>query len=181
MGEHGLADEEGLDLREFTLPFVRVAPEEVLRDDQVENGIAKELQTLVGRDAVFFVCVNVGTVLQGEVKQVYAGKTILQLFLQTDQPMARLAPEQTGDASQDTDNALLVALVKLFDNQDGVVTAEPEGVADGDVDRRVTRLVRHVVEIAVGIRILVIDGGRNLVVINCQATRDRFDCPRRSE
>ena len=46
--EYGLADEQRFDPGQVALPLVRVASEEVFSHDEVEDGIAKELQSFVG-------------------------------------------------------------------------------------------------------------------------------------
>lgn len=70
LGEHGFAYEQGLDLRKRSLAFILVTSIEIFRDDQVQHGVTKEFQTLVGGDTVFFIRVDVGTMLKGEIKQV---------------------------------------------------------------------------------------------------------------
>ena len=73
--------------------------EEVLCDDEVENGVSKELKTLIGGYALFCVRVDVGAMTECEVEELGVGKTVLQLALEAGQPFRRLAPEKAGDAS----------------------------------------------------------------------------------
>ena len=50
---------------------------------------------------------------------------------------------------------------RLAENQAAVVPAETGIVAHGDIDSNLSGLIRHVIEIAVGIGFLVVDGRRN--------------------
>ena len=51
-------------------------------------------------------------------------------------------------------------LLKALEAEDGVVAAEAEGVGDGRADLSFPGLVGDVVQIALGIRFLVVDGRR---------------------
>src|SRR6266571_9219176 len=56
-----------------------------------------------------------------------------------------------------------------------VVAAEPEGVGDRDANVGVTRLVRDVVQVALGILDLVVDRRRQLPVADREDGEQRFD------
>ena len=47
------ADDDRLDPRQIAFEILRVLPEEQLADDGAQNGVAKEFQPFVGRQAVF--------------------------------------------------------------------------------------------------------------------------------
>src|ERR1700757_4124887 len=48
----------------------------------------------------------------------------------------------------------------FLDHERGVVSAKSKRVGQGDVDARLTRLVRHVVEVTFGVRIVEVDRRR---------------------
>lgn len=108
-GEDGLADEEGLDLGEVALTLVAVAFEEVLGDDEVEDGVAEEFEALVGGDALLLVRVDVRSVPESAVEEAGVVEPVMQAFLQRDQPAVAVVParEPTRDSAQDPDGSLL--------------------------------------------------------------------------
>src|SRR5947207_1509889 len=61
----------------------------------------------------------------------------------------------------------------------GIASAEAKGVAGRDFNIVMSSNVRHVVEIAVRIGVLVIDGGRQQVVLYRQAAGGHFGGPAR--
>src|SRR5690348_5018712 len=73
-------------------------------------------------------------------------------------------------------------VVEPANDERGVVAAEAERVRQRDVELRcVTRLVRNVVEIAVGIRRFVVDRRRELAVVHGKRGEDRLDRAGRTE
>lgn len=101
--EDRFADEQRFDLGQISFPLVDMTSEEVLRDDEIENGITQEFQPFVGRDAFLFVCVDVRSVFEREFQQIRIRESIPQPFLQADQPLLRFVPEPTRDTSQYSD------------------------------------------------------------------------------
>ena len=67
-GQGRLGDGGGAHLGELALGDLRVGAVEVLGDDDAQDGVAQELQTLVGGQAA--VLVGVGTVGQGQIEQL---------------------------------------------------------------------------------------------------------------
>src|SRR5437588_7949773 len=73
---------------------------------------------------------------------------------------------------------------KRSDGADGdraVVAAEAEAVGDCPADTRLASLVRHVIEIAVRVGRLVIDGRVNQAALDRQGGRDQLDAARSAE
>src|SRR5216683_3752757 len=64
---------------------------------------------------------------------------------------------------------------KLLRHHRGVVSAEAEGVVQSSGDRHFARLVWHVVEIALRIRILVVDRRRDEICLNRLGADGHFD------
>lgn len=56
----------------------------------------------------------------------------------------------------------------LFDDQGGVLAAEAEGVGEGAGEGLLSGLVGDVIEVAIGVRGLVVDGGGNEIVVHAQ-------------
>src|SRR6185312_16753566 len=72
-------------------------------------------------------------------------------------------------------------VLELGEDETGVVPAEPEVVRESDVRLPLARLVRDVVEVALGIRVLVVDRRRHDVALHREDRRDRLDRARRAE
>src|SRR5579862_4301148 len=70
---------------------------------------------------------------------------------------------------------LAPTLLELADDHAGVVAAEAERVVDRDIDVRLARLVRHVVEIALGILELVVDRRRQHALVHGEGREERLD------
>src|SRR6266496_2210751 len=67
------------------------------------------------------------------------------------------------------------SVFELAQNDARVVPAEPERVGDGDLDVGFARVVRDVVEVASGIRRLVVDRRRQHVLVHREDREDRLD------
>src|SRR5215211_7375964 len=65
--------------------------------------------------------------------------------------------------------------VELLYDDAGVVAAEAERVGDPDPDRSLARLVGDVVEVALGIRVVVVDRRRQRVAVDREHREDRLD------
>ena len=106
--QYGFADQKRFYLGEFAFPLVGVTVEQVFGDDEIEDGVSEELETLVGRDALFLVCIDVRAMSQGKIEQVDVGEAVPQVVLQSDQAFRLfLAYEDPGNASEDADDLLL--------------------------------------------------------------------------
>src|SRR5262249_57069468 len=83
-----------------------------------------------------------------------------------------------GPAARQATNEL-PAVASLLDTPEDdrrVVTAEAERVRDGDAHVGVARLVRDVVEVALGVRHLIVDRRRHLAVADREGREDGLDC-----
>src|SRR5205085_7571612 len=72
--------------------------------------------------------------------------------------------------------SLLAARLVLAEGEHGVVTAEGETVAQGDVELVAAGDVGDVVEVACGVDCLVVDRGREDLIANGQDGDRCFDC-----
>src|SRR5713226_6737883 len=66
-------------------------------------------------------------------------------------------------------------------NKACIVTTKTHGIGHSDINRALSRLVWHVVEITVGIRVAQIDGGRYSPCRNGHYRDHRLDTPGRSQ
>src|SRR5213592_2185910 len=66
-------------------------------------------------------------------------------------------------------------------NQTSIVATETHRVGHSDVDRALTRLIWYIVQIAVGIRVVQVNGGRNDACLNSHDGNDRFHTTSRSQ
>ena len=76
---------------------------------------------------------------------------------------------------------LLKLFFKSLKDQTRIRAAETETVRKHIIDFRLTRLVRNVIQIAIGIGKFVIDGRRQNVFRHRQNRKDGFDSARRAE
>src|SRR4051812_10276162 len=72
-------------------------------------------------------------------------------------------------------------LFKPLKEERGVGAAEAEAVRERVVNARLARLVRHVVEVALGVWVDVVDRRRQLPFANREHGEDRLDAARRAE
>jgi len=56
----------------------------------------------------------------------------------------------------------------LLDDQGGVLAAEAEGVGEGAGECPLAGMVGNVVEVTVGVRVLIVDGGRDEIMVHAQ-------------
>src|SRR5438874_846379 len=75
----------------------------------------------------------------------------------------------------------VVLVFEAADDDRRVVAAEPERVRDADPHVGLAGLVRDVVEIALWVRILVVDGRRQATAIDRERREDRLDRAGRAE
>src|SRR5437762_300609 len=68
-----------------------------------------------------------------------------------------------------------------LEDEAGVDAAEAEGVRHGDADPAAACLVRHVVEVALGVRRCVVNGRRQKAVLQREYCGDRLHGPGRPE
>ena len=73
-----------------------------------------------------------------------------------------------GSTSGRERNSQLKVLLHLLDDQGGVLAAEAEGVGKGAGECPLAGLVGDVVEVTIGVRVLIIDGGRDEVMVHAQ-------------
>src|SRR5262245_1320774 len=80
-----------------------------------------------------------------------------------------------------SNGARRIALFDLAERHDGIVPAEPERVRHGEPNIHLAGLVRDVVEVAVGVRGLVVDRGRHDAAVDGQHARRALDGSRSPE
>src|SRR5205823_4921777 len=72
-------------------------------------------------------------------------------------------------------------LLELLQDDDCVLTAESEAVGDGYAHIHAPHFVGHVVEVAIGIRGLVVDSRVHETAVHHKQGRDRLHCSRSTQ
>ena len=171
---------------------------EVLRDEEIQNGIAEEFQSFVGFDLRTKV-LQIGTMQEGfkekvpvlwvmpkelfkpgEVKLLLAERRAQGVDIQTVARDTASTREKPGiQFSECVEHSRLqpiqhhTPLRLIFsEQQGGVVTTKPERVADRHVDRAFPGNIGNVVQVTVGIGGLVVDCRMDFVFTHGHDGRD---------
>lgn len=122
--QNDFADEDRLDLRKVAFTFVLKLPIQVLRDQQVQYGVAQKLEPFVRSDAPLVNGVGVGAVFDRLDQEVGIRKTIAEFFLETFRGMrCPVAPEPACDRMSDFDKFDELCLAGVIGRRTGASRA----------------------------------------------------------